>query len=487
MQLIYERSVPGRKTSQVPACDVAEESLEKLTGGILRDEPAALPEVSELQAVRHFMELSGENLGVDCNFYPLGSCTMKYNPKVNEAVAALPGFAGVHPYVEIYRAQGTLRMLYNLEQYLCEITGMKAFTLAPMAGAHGEFVGMSMIRAYHDHRGEKNQRTTVLVPDSSHGTNPASAAIAGFDIKAVKSNERGEVDLDDLRAHCDEHTAGIMLTNPNTLGLFETKILEIQKIVHGVGGLLYYDGANLNAIMGKCRPGDMGFDVVHLNLHKTFSTPHGGGGPGSGPVGVSERLLPFLPTPRVVKAPVETPEIEFVWSRDFPLSIGRVATFYGNVGVCLKAYAYIRSLGAAGLKEASEDAVLAANYLRVKLREKFPTAYDRVCMHEFVATPGQALDKGVHTLDIAKRLIDNGIHPPTIYFPLIVPEAIMIEPTETEPLAVLDHFADVMLKIADEAQSDPELLHHAPVTTSIGRLDETAAARKPKLAYGCQG
>lgn len=485
MQLIYEKSVPGRGTSQLPKCDVEEQSLEEISGGLLRKEPAELPEVSELQAVRHFNELSRRNHSVDTNFYPLGSCTMKYNPKVNEAAAAMRGFSGIHPYVEIYRAQGTMRLLYNLEQMLAEITGMHAITLAPMAGAHGEFVGMSIIHAYHVANGDIEKRRKVLVPDSSHGTNPASAAIAGFEVQAISTNANGEVDLDDLRSHCDETTAGIMLTNPNTLGLFETQIMEIQKTVHQAGGLLYYDGANLNAIVGKARPGDMGFDVVHLNLHKTFATPHGGGGPGAGPVGVSERLAPFLPIPRIVRAPLETPELEFIWSNDFPQSIGRISTFYGNVGVCIRAYAYIMSLGSDGLKRVAENAVLAANYLRVKLKSTYPTYYDRICMHEFVVTPGTLLELGVHTLDIAKCLIDRGIHPPTVYFPLIVPEAMMIEPTETEPLDILDHFVEVMEEIAKMAASDPDATHQAPVTTPVGRLDETAAARDPKLVCGC--
>ncbi len=485
MQLIYEKSVKGRKTYQLPEADVVSPELEDLAPGLLRKEPADLPEVSELEAARHFVELSSRNHSVDKNFYPLGSCTMKYNPKVNEKAASMQGFAGLHPYVEFYRAQGTMRLLYSLEKHLCEICGMSAFTLAPMAGSHGEFVGMSMIRAYHEANGDKDTRKIVLIPDSAHGTNPASAAIAGFEVKSVKSDENGEVDLEDLREKAGADTAAIMLTNPNTLGIFETKILEIQKIVHEAGGLLYYDGANLNAICGVCRPGDMGFDVVHLNLHKTFSTPHGGGGPGAGPVGVSERLRKFLPTPRIVRSKVESPEIEFVWSEDFPDSIGRVASFFGNVGICVRAYAYIRSLGAKGLKEVAQNAVLAANYLRVKLRDRYPVAHDRVCMHEFVATPSnKMLDNHVHTLDIAKGLIDNNMHPPTVYFPLIVPEAIMIEPTETEPLDVLDNFVDIMTKLADEAENNPQALQEAPVTMPVKRLDETQAARKPRVVHG---
>ncbi len=485
MQLIYEKSVPGRSTTQLPACDVPTLPLEQLAPGLLRAEPAALPEVSELEAARHFVALGERNHSVDKNFYPLGSCTMKYNPKINEKAAALQGFAGLHPYVEFYRAQGTMRLLFSLEEYLCQITGLAAFTLAPMAGAHGEFVGMSMVRAYHESRGDAATRKVVLIPDSAHGTNPASAAIAGFTIRPVKSDADGLVDLDDLRAKVGPDVAGIMLTNPNTLGLFERNIIEIQKIVHEAGGLSYYDGANLNAICGVCRPGDMGFDVMHINLHKTFSTPHGGGGPGAGPVGVSERLVPFLPVPRVVRAKAESPELEFVWSDDFPQSIGRVSTFFGNIGVCIKAYAYIRSLGAEGLKEMAQNAVLAANYLRVRLKDKFPTAYDRICMHEFVSTPSkEMMEKGVHTLDIAKMLIDNDMHPPTIYFPMIVPEAIMIEPTETEPLSKLNEFVEVMRKIADEAVTNPEALHEAPVKAAVRRLDETRAARTPCTVFG---
>lgn len=484
MKLIYEKSVPGRATSQMPPCDVDAPGVDALLGSMKREPPAELPEVSELQAVRHFMELSGRNHSVDMNFYPLGSCTMKYNPKVNEAVASLPGFTGLHPYVEIYRAQGTLRLLASLERMLSDITGMAAYTLAPMAGAHGEFVGMSMIRAYHRDRGEGDTRRVVLIPDSAHGTNPASAAIAGFTCRGVASNAEGEVDLDDLRTKLGDDVAGIMLTNPNTLGLFETQIREIQRLVHEAGGLSYYDGANLNAIVGKCRPGDMGFDVVHLNLHKTFSTPHGGGGPGSGPVGVSARLEPYLPVPRIVRSPVESPEIELLWSSAFPKSIGRVSTFYGNVGVCLKAYAYIRSLGAEGLRRVAEDAVLAANYLRARLGATFPVPHDRICMHEFICTPPKAaLEKGVRTLDFAKGLIERGFHPPTVYFPLIVPEAMMIEPTETENIEVLDRFVEAMEGLAEEALRDPERLHAAPQGMPVRRLDETTAARNPVLVH----
>ncbi len=484
MQLIYEKSTENRHTYQLPALDLPAKPLASLLGDLQREEAAELPELSELEVTRHFIALAERNHSVDKNFYPLGSCTMKYNPKINEKVAALEGFTGLHPYVEFFRAQGTMRLLYRLQKDLQNLCGMQEFTLAPMAGAHGEFVGMSMIRAYHESRGEAEQRQYVLIPDSAHGTNPASAAIAGFQVRSVASNDAGEIDIADLKAKMGDDVAGIMLTNPNTLGIFESKILEISEIVHNAGGLLYYDGANLNAICGICRPGDMGFDVIHLNLHKTFSTPHGGGGPGSGPVGVSERLVPFLPIPRIVRAAIESPEIEFVWSNDFPQSIGRVSSFYGNIGVCLKAYAYIRSLGNEGLRDVARYSVLAANYLRVKLKDLFPTPFDRSCMHEFIATPSpKLLENGVHTLDIAKGLIERGIHPPTIYFPLIVPEAIMIEPTETEPLRILNEFIALMTDIATEGCNNPEKLKNAPENTPVSRLDETRAARNPILTY----
>ncbi len=484
MQLIYEKSTENRHTYQLPALDLPAKPLTSLLGNLQREEAAELPELSELEVTRHFIALAERNHSVDKNFYPLGSCTMKYNPKINEKVAALEGFTGLHPYVEFFRAQGTMRLLYRLQKDLQNLCGMQEFTLAPMAGAHGEFVGMSMIRAYHKSRGEAEQRKYVLIPDSAHGTNPASAVIAGFQVRSVASNDAGEIDIADLKAKMGDDVAGIMLTNPNTLGIFESKILEISEIVHNAGGLLYYDGANLNAICGICRPGDMGFDVIHLNLHKTFSTPHGGGGPGSGPVGVSERLVPFLPIPRIIRAAIESPEIEFVWSNDFPQSIGRVSSFYGNIGVCLKAYAYIRSLGNEGLRDVARYSVLAANYLRVKLKDLFPTPFDRSCMHEFIATPSpKLLENGVHTLDIAKGLIERGIHPPTIYFPLIVPEAIMIEPTETEPLRILNEFIALMTDIATEGCNNPEKLKNAPENTPVSRLDETRAARNPVLTY----
>ncbi len=481
MQLMFEKSVPGRRTSQYPALDVPAEPVEKLTGGVTRAAPAELPELAEVQVIRHYRELARRNVGVDDTFYPLGSCTMKYNPKVNEVAAAMDGFAGLHPYVEFFRAQGTMALLRHLEELLSEITGMHAFSLHPMAGAHGEWVGMSIIREFHEVNGEADARRRVLVPDSCHGTNPASAAMAGFAVESVKSDSRGEIDVDDLTSKLAGDVAAIMLTNPNTLGLFESRILEVAELVHGCGGLLYYDGANLNAVLGKCRPADMGFDVVHLNIHKTFAAPHGGGGPGAGPVGVVERLSPFLPVPRITENPRVDPEMPLVWSMDFPKSIGRVAGFFGNVAVLVKAYVYIRMLGADGLKRVSEDAVLAANYLKEKLRAKYPPAYDRPCMHEFVATPGELLEKGVRAFDVAKALLDHGIHPPTMYFPHIVPEALMIEPTETEPIETLDHFARVMDEIAEKAMQDPEWIRGAPYATPVSRVDETKAAREAKL------
>lgn len=475
--LIFERSVAGRVGYSLPECDVPELDLAQLLpADQIRAEAPALPQVSEGDVIRHYVNLSALNHSVDNGFYPLGSCTMKYNPKVNEDMARLPGFTRLHPLVPEKCAQGSLEMMYNLEQYLAEITGMDAVTLQPVAGAHGEFTGLKLIVAYHKARGDK--RTTVLVPDSAHGTNPASAAMAGMKIIEVKSDSRGCVDLDDLRAKADDSVAALMLTNPNTLGLFDVNIAEIAEIVHAAGGLLYYDGANANAIMGKVRPGDTGFDVVHLNLHKTFSTPHGGGGPGSGPVGVKAKLVPYLPAPRIVKD-----GNVFRFNYDLPESIGKVHGFYGNFAVNIKAYAYIRMLGGEGLTKASEDAVLNANYIQAKLKDVYHLEYDRLCMHEFVISAKNQKPKGVHTLDIAKRLLDFGVHPPTIYFPLIVDEALMIEPTETEGKETLDYFVEAMLQIAKEAEETPEKVTEAPHTTPVSRLDEVTAARNPILRH----
>nr|MDA8211468.1 aminomethyl-transferring glycine dehydrogenase subunit GcvPB [Clostridia bacterium] len=425
---------------------------------------------------RHFTGLSKLNHGVDSGFYPLGSCTMKYNPKVNEDAARLPGFAALHPYQPEELSQGALELMAKTEQYLAEIGGMAGVTLQPVAGAHGEFTGMMIIRAYHQHRGE--HRTKVIVPDSAHGTNPATANVCGYQVVQVKSDERGGVDVDALRAVMDDDVAALMLTNPNTLGLFDENITEIAGIVHSKGGLLYYDGANANAIMGIARPGDMGFDVVHFNLHKTFSTPHGGGGPGSGPVGVKDFLAPFLPKPVIGEK-----EGRYFLDYDRPQSIGKVHSFYGNFGVVVKAYTYLRALGGEGLKAVSEHAVLNANYLMARLKGRFNLPYDRICKHEFVLNSKQQKVHGVHTLDLAKRLLDYGYHPPTIYFPLIVEEALMVEPTETESKDVLDKFVESMLKIAAEVEDNAGLVKSAPHNTVVGRLDETLAARKPVLKW----
>ncbi|MEO1814568.1 MAG: aminomethyl-transferring glycine dehydrogenase subunit GcvPB [Acetobacterium sp.] len=476
--LIFEKSVPGRRTSLLPACDVPERDLTSvIPAEFLRAQSAELPEISEVDAVRHFTALSKMNHGVDSGFYPLGSCTMKYNPKVNEDVARYSGFSRIHPYQSEKTVQGALELLYQTDNMLAEITGMARVSLQPAAGAHGEMAGLMIIKAYHQHRGD-TKRQKIVVPDSSHGTNPASAAVVGFDVIEVKSNEFGGVDIPSLKATMSDEIAGLMLTNPSTLGLFEENIVEIAEIVHQAGGLLYYDGANMNAIMGKTRPGDMGFDVVHLNLHKTFSTPHGGGGPGSGPVGVKKELVPFLPGPVVEQA-----ADKYVLDHHRPLSIGRVKSFYGNFGVVVKAFAYIRSLGAVGLREASETAVLNANYIRARLQDDYELPFGKTCMHEVVFSAQKQMKFGVSALDIAKRLIDFGYHPPTIYFPLIVKEALMIEPTETESKETLDEFIEAMRQIAREAETSPELLKSAPHDTMVKRLDEVKAVRKPVLRY----
>jgi glycine dehydrogenase subunit 2 len=444
----------------------------------MRKEDADLPLVSEVDVVRHFTVISQHNFGVDQGFYPLGSCTMKYNPKVNEDIAKLRGFSNIHPYQDQKTVQGALKLMYDLEQYLCEITGMSGATLQPAAGAHGEMTGIMIIKAYHQSRND-TKRTKIIVPDSAHGTNPASAAEAGYDIAEVKSNDQGLVDCDALEAMMDDETAGFMLTNPNTLGLFESNIRKIARIVHEKGGLLYYDGANLNAIMGIARPFDMGFDVVHCNLHKTMSTPHGGGGPGSGPVCVKKELVPFLPIPVVSKN-----ENGYYLDNEQPLSIGKVKAFYGNFLVTVKALSYILSMGPDGLKAASEGAVLNANYIMQGVRSSFIIPYDRYCMHEFVLSGDRQKERnGVTTLDMAKRLLDYGYHPPTIYFPHIVHEGMMIEPTETESLETLDEFITALNKIADEAETDPDLLKTSPHTTYIKRPDEVGAARNPVLRW----
>ncbi|GIO27500.1 aminomethyl-transferring glycine dehydrogenase subunit GcvPB [Ornithinibacillus bavariensis] len=476
--LIFERSKEGRVSYSLPDLDVPEVDLEaELTATYMRQEAPELPEVSELEIMRHYTGLSNRNYGVDSGFYPLGSCTMKYNPKINEDVARLEGFTHIHPYQDPKTVQGALEMMYDLQQALQEITGMAGVSLQSAAGAHGEWTGLMMIRAFHEANGDFH-RTKVIVPDSAHGTNPASASVAGFESVTVKTNEKGLVDLEDLKRVVGDDTAALMLTNPNTLGLFETEILEMAEIVHGVGGKLYYDGANLNAIMGYARPGDMGFDVVHLNLHKTFTGPHGGGGPGSGPVGVSAELEPFLPKPLVVKK-----DDFYTLEYDRPQSIGRVKPFYGNFGINLRAYTYIRTMGAEGLKKVSEYAVLNANYMMRKLEKVYDLPYNQHCKHEFVLSGKRQKKLGVRTLDIAKRLLDFGYHPPTVYFPLNVEEAMMIEPTETESKETLDGFINTLLIIADEAENNPEIVQEAPHNTIMKRMDETTAARKPILRY----
>ncbi|TVZ88378.1 glycine dehydrogenase (decarboxylating) beta subunit [Aeribacillus composti] len=476
--LIFEISKPGRIGYSLPDLDVPEENIDQLIpSDYLRTEDAELPEVSELDIMRHYTALSKRNHGVDSGFYPLGSCTMKYNPKINENVARLTGFSYIHPLQDEATVQGAMELMYDLSEHLKEITGMDAVTLQPSAGAHGEWTGLMMIRAYHEANGEKH-RTQVIVPDSAHGTNPASATVAGFETVTVRSDQNGLVDLDDLKRVVGENTAALMLTNPNTLGLFEEHIVEMAEIVHSVGGKLYYDGANLNAILGKARPGDMGFDVVHLNLHKTFTGPHGGGGPGSGPVGVKKELIPFLPKPVLVKD-----ENGLRFDEDRPQSIGRVKSFYGNFGINVRAYTYIRSMGPDGLKAVSENAVLNANYMLKKLAPYYEMPYDRICKHEFVLSAKRQKKLGVRALDIAKRLLDFGYHPPTIYFPLNVEECMMIEPTETESKETLDAFIEAMIQIAKEAEEEPEIVQEAPHTTVVKRLDETLAARNPILKY----
>jgi glycine dehydrogenase subunit 2 len=476
--LIFELSTPGRVGHSLPEMDVPEADLsELLPEGFLREEEPELPEASELDIMRHYTALSKRNHGVDSGFYPLGSCTMKYNPKMNENVARFNGFAHLHPLQDESSVQGALELLYDLQEHLIEITGMDEVTLQPAAGAHGEWTGLMMIRAYHEANGD-DKRTKVIVPDSAHGTNPASATVAGFETITVKSDENGLVDLEDLRKVVGEDTAALMLTNPNTLGLFEENILEMAEIVHSAGGKLYYDGANLNAVMSKARPGDMGFDVVHLNLHKTFTGPHGGGGPGSGPVGVKADLIPYLPKPIVTKQ-----DGVYKFDYDRPQSIGRVKPFYGNFGINVRAYTYIRTMGPDGLKAVTEYAVLNANYMMRRLAEYYDLPFNRHCKHEFVLSGKRQKKLGVRTLDIAKRLLDFGYHPPTIYFPLNVEEAIMIEPTETESKETLDAFIDAMIQIAKEAEENPEIVQEAPHSTVVGRLDETTAARKPILRY----
>jgi glycine dehydrogenase subunit 2 len=478
-KMIFEKSVPGARAFSLPVSEVEPEQVfQTIPEKLLRKHLPALPEISEVETIRHFTALSRQAYGVDTGFYPLGSCTMKYNPKINEWAARLPGFTALHPLQHEETVQGALQLMYELDCMLREITGMDRMTLQPAAGAHGELTGAMIIRAYHREKGD-HSRNIMLVPDSSHGTNPATANMLGFRVVEIRSNERGLTDIQDLRDHLGPEVAGLMLTNPNTLGLFEEDIVKIADMVHGNGGLLYYDGANANAIIGMARPGDMGFDIVHLNLHKTFATPHGSGGPGSGPVGVKAFLEEFLPVPLVEKN-----ADAFHLNYDRPKSIGRVHTFYGNFGVLVKAYAYLKTLGARGIREVCENAVLNANYVRQHLRDVYDIPYDRPCKHEFVLSARrQKLESGVTALDIAKRIMDFGYHPPTIYFPLIIEEAMMIEPTETETREQLDAFIHSMRMIAEEAKNQPDAVKRAPECTPIRRVDEVKAARKPVLKW----
>jgi len=482
-KLIIEISKEGRKAYSLPKLDVPDIDLTEIfPENYLRSAAPKLPEVSELDVIRHYTALSNKNFGVDTGFYPLGSCTMKYNPKINEDMASNSRFTGLHPYQPESTVQGALELMYELGESLAEITGMDKISLQPAAGAHGELAGLMIIKAYHEYRGDF-KRTKIIVPDSAHGTNPSSASVANFDVIEIKSNESGGIDIDNLKSVLNDEVAGLMLTNPSTLGLFETNISEVAKLVHEAGGLVYYDGANMNAIMGITRPGDMGFDVVHLNLHKTFSTPHGGGGPGSGPIGVKKDLIPFLPIPVIEKV-----NDLITLNYEKPLSIGKVKSFYGNFGILVRAYTYILSMGADGLKKASETAVLNANYMKERLKNYYYLPIDELCKHEFVLG---GLNKGVDvgtvtTLDVAKRLLDYGYHPPTIYFPLIIENAIMIEPTETESLETIDAFIDAMIEISKEAKENPNILKTAPHNTLIRRVDEVRAARTPILKWNNQ-
>ena len=476
MKLIYEKSRPGRRAGRfpehgLPVPDVPEE--------LRRSEPPRLPELAEPDLVRHFTELSTRNFGIDTGFYPLGSCTMKYNPRVNERIAALPGFRDLHPHQEEDGAQGALRLCWELQEVLAEITGLDAVSLQPAAGSQGELTGLLLMRAYFGERGEDEQRRKIVIPDTAHGTNPASVTMAGYELTPVKTDARGNIDIDDLEGKVDEHTAGLMLTNPSTLGLFDENIEEIARTFHRAGALMYYDGANLNAVCGISRPGDMGFDIVHINLHKTFSQPHGGGGPGGGPIAVAKRLEPFLPVPAVVRS-----HDGYGFDYDRPKTIGKVRGFAGPFGVFVRSYAFILAYGPQ-LREMSEAAVLNANYLLARIRGAYELPVDRLCMHEFVLSARLLKrEHGVTALDVAKRLMDYGFHPPTVYFPLVVPEALMIEPTETETKETLDAFADAMLAIAEEAAHEPDVLKSAPHGRPVGRLDEVKAAKRVVVRYG---
>lgn len=476
-KLIFEVSRPGRQGYELPADKYGVDGLKEIPASLLRETRPELPEVSELDAVRHYTNLSTKNFGVDTGFYPLGSCTMKYNPKINEELASMPSFAGLHPLQSAETVQGALELYYNLQNMLAEIAGLSEFTLNPYAGAHGELTGLMVMRQYHMSRNDQ-KRTKVIVPNSAHGTNPASAMVSGLEVVEVKSKENGRIDVEDLKPLLDDTVAGIMMTNPNTLGLFEPEILEIAELVHNAGGLLYYDGANLNPMLGKARPGDMGFDIMHINLHKTFSTPHGGGGPGSGPVGVRKGLENLLPNPRVVKKADGTFDVE-----TGDQSLGSISAFLGNFGVMMKAYAYILSLGRENMSKVGPMATLNANYIKESLKDDYLLPIPDACKHEFVFDGLKDKSTGVTTLNVAKRLLDYGFHAPTIYFPLLFHESMMIEPTETESKETLDEFIEVMHKVAKEARETPENVINAPLTTIISHPDETTAAKNPILSY----
>ena len=475
-RLIFEISKDGRKGYTLPENQLSKYSVDDLPSSLLREEKAQLPEVSELDVVRHYTNVSNKNFGVETGFYPLGSCTMKYNPKMNDEIAGLPAFSSLHPLQSDETVQGALEVYYKLAQSLSEISGLAEYTLNPYAGSHGELIGLMIMRQYHQKRGDL-KRTKVIVPDSAHGTNPASAAVCGFDIVEVHSNKNGTISAKDLKPLLDDTVAGIMMTNPNTLGIFETEILEIADMVHQAGGLLYYDGANLNPLLGKCRPGDMGFDIMHINLHKTFSTPHGGGGPGSGPVGVSKVLVDYLPNPQVKK------DGNRYYIDNGDDSLGSISGFLGNFSVYIRAYTYILSLGKENLKNVGPLATLNANYIKESLKQYYYLPIEGICKHEFVFDGLLDKSTGVTTLDIAKRLLDYGFHAPTVYFPLLFSQSIMIEPTETESLDTLDAFIEVMKKVAIEAKEEPDTVKNAPYTTPVRRLDETTAAKKPMLIY----
>ena len=477
-RVIFEKSVKGRMGVALPKSDVPEISLsDSISPELLRETPAKLPEVSEPQVVRHYVNLSIKNHHVDKDFYPLGSCTMKYNPKINDALASLPGFANIHPHQSVENVQGALHIMFELEQMLLKITGMSEATLQPSAGSQGEFAGILIMKKYHKKNGEK--RKYIIIPETAHGTNPASVSLGGFKPREVKSDNRGRVDLEDLKSKLDDEVAGMMLTQPNTLGLFEDQIEEISDAVHNVGALMYMDGANMNAVVGLCKPAEMGFDIIHINLHKTFSTPHGGGGPGSGPIAVVGKLVPFLPIPKLIK----NENGKYNWKSDIPDSIGRLHTFFGNFSILVRAYVYIRMLGDEGLKSMTRNAIINANYLKNKLKDVYNIPFTEGTLHEFVASGINQKAKGVKALDIAKALLDYGFHAPTIYFPNNVPEAMMIEPTESETKETLDRFIEVMLKINDNINVDPDLIREAPITTPVTRLDETKANRELDLRW----